>query len=290
MKKHPCLYALILAIAVTALVGCSFSYLYRQLDWLVPWYISDYITLDERQHTELEKRLLAQLDWHCSTQLQRYADWLRQLHDTPDAFSRDRLEQHYETTRHFWRDLMARVVVDTATILSRASDKQIDELIANLERKQRESEKEMSGLSSEARAKQRVGRMTRLLERWLGKLDPFQKRQVTIWSGALEKQGDASWQVSRRNWQQHFKTALLQHRHEAGFTRLLYRLFVTPEELWSDRYRRAYRQQKDRTLDMFAAVAAAMTPSQHAHLQHELLSLADEFQSLSCAPPGKVAR
>jgi hypothetical protein len=290
MKTYLRQSVVVLAFFIITLAGCSFSYLYRQLDWLVPWYVSDYITLDEQQQSELEKRLLAQLDWHCSTQLQRYAGWLRQLHDTPDAFTREQLERHYDTTQIFWRDLMTRVAPDAATILSQASDEQIDELVSKLKRKQWESEKELSEQSSDALASERIKRMIRLLERWLGKLEPAQRHLVTTWSDALGKQRDTDWRRSRRNWQQNFMSALLHRREGVRFTRQLHTLLVTPEELWSDSYRREYRQQKERTLDMLAAVAAQMTPLQHSHLQHELLSLADELQSLACKPGRKAER
>lgn len=286
MKVCPRLFRFSLVVAVLFVTGCSFSYIYRQLDWLVPWYVSDYITLDEQQQTELERRLLSQLDWHCSTQLQRYADWMLRLHDSPDAFTREHLEQHYETTRVFWRDLMTRLTADAATILSDASDAQVAELVKNLERKQNERDREEASLTPELRMRRRIERMTRLLERWIGELSAAQKQRVADWSSAMERMPDGSISA-RHSWQQQFVQTLATRKDKKEFALRLHTLLVEPETFWSESYRLESRQRRERTLDMLAGIASVMTAVQRGHLQHQLSSWIDELQSLACEPGHK---
>ena len=49
--------AAILLLAIV-LAGCGPWLVYPHLDWLIPWYVSDYISLDSDQKNMLEKRLL----------------------------------------------------------------------------------------------------------------------------------------------------------------------------------------------------------------------------------------
>ena len=74
MKKHILFLCLLLGLA-----NCSAKLIYYHLDWLIPWYVDDYISLDSDQRTMLENRLIQQLEWHCRTQLPDYAVSLRKL-------------------------------------------------------------------------------------------------------------------------------------------------------------------------------------------------------------------
>ena len=57
MKKR-----LLIPVLFIILIGCGTRLVYFHLDWLIPWYIGDYISLDSEQKNMLEKRLLKLLD------------------------------------------------------------------------------------------------------------------------------------------------------------------------------------------------------------------------------------
>ena len=61
------------------LAGCGPRILYPHLDWLIPWYMNDYFSLNSRQSSYVKESIRQQLRWHCSTQLKNYARWLREL-------------------------------------------------------------------------------------------------------------------------------------------------------------------------------------------------------------------
>lgn len=274
---------LTLLVASLLLAGCSFNFVYRQLDWLVPWYVSDYVSLSDSQRSELEQRVLQQLDWHCRTQLDRYAEWFRALHADPEPFTREKLERHYRTTQQFWQTLMRRVAKDSAQVLATASDAQIEELQQSLEERNRELEEEYAELSDDERLQRRKERLVKLLERWLGELSQAQLRSVAEWSEALGEVDIAPWMENRRQWQQRLRRSISRRDDLNRMGERLQQLLVEPERFWSDAYRREYQRRKALTLDMLAAVAAAMTPVQQSHLKHELLAWAKDFEALSCS-------
>lgn len=274
---------LLLLAAVVIVAGCSFQFLYRQLDWLVPWYVSDYIELNGVQQSELEQQLGQQLRWHCSTQLQHYALWLRGLHDTPDAFSRRQLERHYRQTQAYWAELAGRIAEGAAPILVTASEPQLDALAQNLEQHNRELEQEYQALEPAERLQRRRERMTRTLERWLGELTTSQQQRVADWSQGLGEVDVVAWMTNRRRWQQALVAAIRESHERTVLSRRLRSLLVEPELQWSEAYRDEQQRRVALTLDLLAAVAATLTPTQEAHLKHELLSWAGQFDSLACA-------
>lgn len=69
----------VIALFLLFMIGCGPRLVYPHPDWLIPWYISKYISLDCEQKDMLQKRLRQQLDWHRRTQLPNYVESLRAL-------------------------------------------------------------------------------------------------------------------------------------------------------------------------------------------------------------------
>lgn len=60
---------LLLVIAFSFLLSaCSSSFIYNNLDWLLYWYLDDYITLTSEQRSQLDDRVETWQAWHRITQ------------------------------------------------------------------------------------------------------------------------------------------------------------------------------------------------------------------------------
>jgi hypothetical protein len=89
---------------------------YPHLDWLIPWYVSDYISFDSDQKTMLEDRLSELLDWHCRTQLPAYATTLRELgqdiaHQTGPV-NAAMLQAYHARLTALWKELLQQIGPD----------------------------------------------------------------------------------------------------------------------------------------------------------------------------------
>ena len=109
--------------------GCGPRLIYPQLNWLVPFYVDDYISLNPEQSSLLEERLLRVLEWHCRTQLPAYARLLREMaKDFEDPLHPVRYErlQYYSNqfTTH-WQELSKEIGPQIADILATSSDEQL---------------------------------------------------------------------------------------------------------------------------------------------------------------------
>ena len=137
MKKFIFTICLLLVVS-----GCGPGLIYPHLDWLIPFYVDDYISLNREQSSLLEKRLLQVLNWHCRTQLPVYAQSLRELAkdlDNPrQPVSYQKLEYYSSQFMTHWRKLSKKIGPEMAGILATASDEQIAELFRNLEKRKNE--------------------------------------------------------------------------------------------------------------------------------------------------------
>ena len=68
----------ILAILLLPLLltSCTVSFTYNHLDWIIPWYVDDYVDLTRDQKKSLRQQLEPILTWHREEELVRYVEIL----------------------------------------------------------------------------------------------------------------------------------------------------------------------------------------------------------------------
>ena len=54
----------LIVLTVILLSGCGPRFYYNQLDWLIPSFLSDYISLNSEQKSLLKAQLQKQIEWH----------------------------------------------------------------------------------------------------------------------------------------------------------------------------------------------------------------------------------
>lgn len=271
-------------LVLLLLAGCGVRSVYTRLDWLVPWYLQDYVELQPRQESELELRLRAQLDWHCRTQLPAYATWLHELAADPRAaLRRPALDAHYGRALDYWQTLLARLAPDIGALLADASDAQLAELFANLEARNAEREAEFVAPDLQTQIDNRSERMREALERWVGRLNEAQRGQVARWSAELAPVS-AQWIESRRRWQAALRTATERRADAAAFSGAVNALLLEPRALWPEDFRARVDGNTERTLGLLESLGAGLEPRQVEHLRGRLEGLARDFEALACEP------
>ena len=174
-------------LAVLVLGGCGVRFAYSQLDWLVPWYLRDYVTFDAGQRQVLDQRLALRLDWHCRVHLPGYVGLLR---DARRLLARERIEAQelapfLRQGEAWWDELRVELMNDAKVLLAGLSDDQVAELAAAFERRDKEAREEFLGGSTEARRKAQIARMEKRLRNWFGRLTDEQRALVAGWSQGL---------------------------------------------------------------------------------------------------------
>ncbi len=285
-------FRLVLACLLLALStgGCGLRFAYTQLDWLLPWYLRDYVTLDAGQRTAFDTRLAAKLDWHCRIHLPEYATWLRraeaQLGAGPVSV-RD-LERYAGQAERFWNELMVEIAPDARSMLAGLSDDQVAELAGRLEERMRESRAEFLEGSARTLREKRIDRMEDRLQRWFGRLTPEQRQLVADWSDAIAP-STARWLDNRARWQGQLVDALRRRGEPEAFGARIDELLMAPQRSWSPEYRRQVERNRARTLALLVDLHRSATPAQRARVVAEVGDLAVQFEQLACAGPGAVA-
>ena len=282
--------ALLLLCVALALGGCSLRLAYSQLDWLVPWYLRDYVTLDAGQRSALDARLGARLDWHCQAHVPEYAATLREAQallarETVDA---DQLAPFLARGEAWWAEVLAELEPDARVLLAGLANDQVDELRQAFARGEREAREEfLAGTAAEQDAA-RIKRMEKRLQRWFGRMTPAQRERIAAWNAELSPTTEG-WLAQRTRWQAALLEALQVRADDAAFAARVAPLFASQQAHWPRAYRAGVARNRALTLALLADVFNLAPAAQRQHLDRELDALAAQFESLACAAPARVS-
>ena len=271
-----------------ALGACSrVGLAYRNLDMIIPWTLSDYLSMNGGQKDWFNERLAEHLSWHCTTQLPGYLDWLDRLQDmvernqVTDAALQARTQEAKQAIAQTAREITPSAI----ELLQGLDDKQVAEMNDAFAKDQRKRQEQYLKPSLDQQIKERGERMEKRLNDWLGPLSPGQKQRVVDWSKALGDQ-NTQWIANRVHWQKQFSAAVAQ-RQSPQFPQRIETLLVNRETLWTPTYRQAYANTEAQARSLFVDLMAESTPEQRQRLLKKIEGVRKDFNELKCLKAAK---
>lgn len=175
---------LIIGGLLLLLSGCSSKFVYNNLDWLIHWYLDDYITIDKPQRRAFDQQFRRWHSWHREQELARYVQQLQQLRSlvANGSATKADIAQHVSDAYQHWVTLRNRIAPDLVAIAVTLSDEQVEELFAALAR---EIARDQQKLDRERQKSEQRGFTKRRdevqedLQQWLGRLNAKQESIVT---------------------------------------------------------------------------------------------------------------
>ncbi|MCW7554755.1 DUF6279 family lipoprotein [Endozoicomonas gorgoniicola] len=171
--------------------SCSTSYVYDNLDWLVHWYVDDYVELTPRQKKEFDQRFSQLQRWHKENELQEYQQWLESIREqllrrqlSPEEIS-VYVRSHRQKTLVFWDRLVTQAEPHLLQLLEQLSEKQRQNLIENIRRQMLKRYETRLTASRTEWEKDKVARMEKGLKPWIGSLSQDQKKRLNRWASSL---------------------------------------------------------------------------------------------------------
>ena len=281
MKRH--ILTILLMIGVS---GCGLRMTYPNLDWLIPWYVDDYITLNQEQRRLLEERLIPALDWHCHTQLPAYSQMLKNLaydlNDPRQPLSVERLHTYADQLEILWRAIKGQIGPEVADILATASDEQLAELFENVEQRNNTFKAEYVDIPLDQLEKKRRKKMIKRLNRWFSETTPVQKQAVVDWSAEIRPLA-----ADGLDHRQHVTVELknlLTRRGDPDFKDAFVDLLVNIDQRRSAHYQNNIDVNTDLTLMLLAKIERSLTPTQRSYLRGRINAFSADFDKLNCDP------
>lgn len=270
-------------MSLVVLAGCSSTKLaYRYADWGIVWWVDDYVAMTSEQESRLELDIRNLRQWHCSTELPRYSEWLTRLKSDVRAGDLDEptIAWHQERLFSFFPPLMDRAKPAATRLLASLSDEQVRQLAANMKDSQQELEEEFLAGDPEKTREARAERTTERVERWLGSLNDSQREIVSAWSEARGEQTQI-WLEGRRNWQQALLNALEERDSDSFADRISY-LIDNNEAVRGERYQQMMSESRPAMAKLMTELLQQADQRHLDHLVERAAELEGDFDTLAC--------
>lgn len=282
--RWPVVKTLLLLLCLSLLISaCSRAGLaYRNLDWLVPWRLNDYLNLDSQQQAWLKPRLQTHLQWHCSAELPRYIEWLQTTESIlaqPQPDSAQLLEQFAQFDAALNR-IGVEITPTAIELLQGLSEQQVSELYAAMDEDNLEDRQDFLDPPLATQISERQTRMQERLRPWLGRLNAAQTEHIATWANSLGEQ-NRLWLENRQLWQAELRKVVAE-RDSADFAERVTRLLQQRESFYSDEYRASYGRSRQALATLFSQLLSNSDEAQRERLNHRLRDLRRDLAEQQC--------
>jgi hypothetical protein len=274
---------LLLLLALTVLLAaCSrVGLAYRNLDWIIPWKLGNYVELNSEQAAWLEPRVQQHLNWHCSVELPRYLDWLQ--HSQLALANRD--SQLMVKQLNGFEQAMQRIAVEitpsTIELLRGLNPLQVERLYAELDEQNQELHEKFLEPPLDEQISLRDERMTERLQPWFGNLNPEQRERVKNWARELGAQNQV-WLDNRLAWQQALRDALETRRGD-DFAQRVTALLQHRERFYTEAYQASYQTNRQAMAEMLVDIVAVADAKQLQRASERLEALRADLAAQQCS-------
>ena len=270
----------LIAITLTLmlLTACSTRWVYNQLDWLIPWYLDDYVSINEFQEPEFSAALDDLLHWHRTTQLTLYRQELQAIKASiNEPFDNDKFEGHYQAFNGFIEATFNQVGKTFSPLITKMTEQQKIELLENLAEKNAEYAEKNIEIGEQAYRQKTLERIQDFMQDALGELSEQQLDLLNQWAE------DKPWMApdlyqNRLNWQQNLRQVLESNVVDSSAVNSL---FTNPQQHWSQGFEAKTALNQQQMQWLIRKLIPTLSESQRQHLLQKLDRYIEDFHYLA---------
>jgi hypothetical protein len=277
-NKYP--IRLILIALVMLLTGCT-KFIYNQLDWLIPWYLDDYVSLNSRQEVMFEERLKGYLDWHRKQQLPVYADFLDAIAESVESgLGMPDLDKFQSRMEFLTDQLFIHLAPALLDLFEELDDAQVEELMRNLAGENEEYREEYVHTVEKNQRNRRFMKLQKFIERWVGELEEDQLGMLETWSQQYQMMG-VEFIHARQVWQKRLHEILKRRKEHAFLQPSLNEIFTNRRIGRTEQHQTKLKFNEKLLKQLYLDLHPSLSSLQRNHLVKKLKSYAGDFRQLS---------
>lgn len=262
---------LISAVLLTLLTaGCTMSFTYNHLDWLIPWYVEDYVDLSRQQRQLLQGQLGPLLQWHREEELEHYLELLDQVEtdlagEVSAAQVRSWAEEVIAAIERVEENMLPVALEFGASL----SDEQVAEFMDSVWEEHRDYEEEFLSRTDAEYVKENKKNLEKFLERFTGRLNDEQEAILQHAAGSLQR-FDAVWLEDHERWLNTLGPLLSR---ETGWEEALEEAYANRNQQHTAQYTELLEYNMDVISQATADVLNQLSEKQQKHLNEEIEDL-----------------
>lgn len=279
MTKKPII--ILLALLLLLISGCSSKFAYNNIDWMLYWYVDDYIELDKAQKSLLDVKIESWHAWHRSNELTEYRQQLLNMKQDVETgqLTTDKWEHHLRQGAQHWERFRDHITPELTALAVNLTDQQIESFYEILEEDNIDNIEERADSTVEERIEDNQKRAQKQVKKWIGRLSKQQKILVNQHVTSFESTFD-EWITYRRNMQQASKALLLSRNDNPNFAQELTALMANPDQFRSENYLKLNQHNREVFATMLVTLNDTLTKKQRKRAVNEIDDLIDDIDDL----------
>ncbi|GAA0857350.1 DUF6279 family lipoprotein [Aliiglaciecola litoralis] len=272
---------LLLSTLLFFVSGCSSKFAYNNIDWMLYWYVDDFIELDKQQKSFLDSKVDKWHAWHRSNELVEYRQHLVDIKALlqEGSMTSEQWTQHLLRGSEHWHRFRDQIMPELSVLAIQLTDQQIIALFEELEKNNKERIEQRNEDSLEERIQDNKEDTQKQIKSWTGKLT---SQQVAIINDHVDQFRSTfeEWIVYRRNMQSATKSLMLARHQLDDFPQQLTELMAKPDKYRSSDYLLANEHNQAVFANMLAELTASLTTKQKKKVFKEIDDLIDDIDDL----------
>jgi hypothetical protein len=270
---------LAIVFATISLSACSMRVMYNYLDWIIPWYMDDYVTLTDPQDTTFDQSTIQFLRWHRAEELPRYEEFVVSFKDAQTTpMSQRQVLLFFDDIWTLWDALITESMPYLLELSADLSEKQLQQINDALVSDNRKLQKKHGNRSEIQRRENWRNKMTDAVDDWLGAVTDEQGELIRLWSETRNNTTD-DWLEYRDNWREKFME-LLYNQQSIDYIDEMSTFLLNPQKMYSVSYHQAVTENRHHLAQFLADLSTTFTPRQRQHLQDKLTESVDDIRGL----------
>ena len=264
-------------IFVLLLVGCSTTTLiYNRIDFLVPWYLGNYVELTKSQKQYLDELLIPFFSWHRYEELPKYLEIINSTKNILEGQVKpEGIATISSNVEKSWFRLEREVLVWMTPLVSNLNDEQIQSFLQVMQKKATEYENKNLGRSDNDYRQDIYEKIRDNLQQFMGELSQQQLTFVKTYSEDMHRD-DGMWLQNRKALLVSLSSIL---ERDSGWKERLSRINQR-----DDPVSRSYRETNVHNLDviyhLLAEVLNTRSEKQDQHLRRQLSKYRTDIETL----------
>ncbi len=270
---------LIIFSAIFFLQSCGLKFWYNRLDWLVSWQVDDFVELSSKQEDRLEALVREKLQWHRSTQLPRYVELIDSLiYDIEHNGIAQNYDNYRDSFIDFYRTIATELSPQIIEQISQLKEKQIDELMRNINDEANKQLQKFKKTKPEKRLKKVRKNIEDGYKEWVGRLTKEQKNLIKQWVNDMQPTAELRFEYGNL-WRLSMDYALRQRQTPEG-KQTIKELILEPRSLQKPELKSRIEFNAQLEKNYALKLYQTITKKQQKRFIKKLKSYRNDFQDL----------
>lgn len=283
LAQYGCRLARVFAIIVCCLLfaSCSSKMAYNFVDWYLMWKVEKYADLNPEQKKQAAAAFDDFHEWHRTTQLPRYAEYMRGLKERlAQPVTAESLHAETDEMQLMIDDSMAYLMPTAVSIISSFSDAQAQQMLEKLEKDREDYHKKYLSGDMQDLAEARINELKDKIGPFFGRFTDQQKEWVDDWARDMEFY-EPLMLKQQEDWA-HTLEEVLNRRHDKAFLAAsLRKLMFYRSDDWHPELERMIDVNQALSLEMGAKFMNHLTPKQREKMNKKLDKYIEVFEEIA---------